>query len=93
MAPIALDIFSGRGSWSKAVRQAGLSAIDIDIHQDFDLTMRSNQLFVEGLLKAGLVVALHLGTPCNYFTSVRERVNGPGELLVMSSRADCPSCR
>ena len=35
---------------------------------------------VEGVLKSGLVVAVHLQTPCICFTRARERGNGPGAL-------------
>eukprot|EP00438_Fugacium_kawagutii_P010865 Skav216249 [mRNA] locus=scaffold20:133295:138540:- [translate_table: standard] len=77
-----LEIFAGSGHFSRAMRRCvppSVSVIEIDIKHgpQFDLTKRSFQRFVLGLLKRGCVLMVWLGTPCNSWSRAR-RGGGTG---------------
>ncbi len=84
--PIALEIFSGSGHFSKALRKhlgAFVNVVELDyIHgPQFDLTKRSLQQFVLRLIRKRWVVAVWLGTPCNTWSRARRGGGtGPGPI-------------
>ena len=82
--PFFLELFAGKAGISDAVRLAGVQALppaDIVLSESVpvsvdvvDLTMWHRIMFV---LKLGIVLFLHCGTPCNTFTSARKLDGGP----------------
>lgn len=84
--PIALEIFSGSGHFSKALRRhfgVFVNVIELDyIHgPQFDLTKRSLQRFVLRLLRKRHIVFVWLGTPCNTWSRARRGGgNGPAPI-------------
>ena len=72
----ALEIFSGSGHFSKALRRQlppKIEVVEIDlIHgPQFDLTKRSFQRFVLGLIKRGRVLMVWIGTPRSSWSRAR----------------------
>lgn len=70
-----LELFSGSGHLSQGIRRHGLTALEWDISRGANgsLLQRRVQRQVRGLLLAGHVWGVHLGTPCNSFSRVRDR--------------------
>ena len=85
-SPIALEIFSGSGRMSQALRSsvkpwAQVYEIDIQHGPQFDLTSPRFQRFVRDLISSGRVVAVWIGTPCSSWSRARCHDNcGPGPL-------------
>jgi hypothetical protein len=85
--PFFLELFAGKAGISDAVQLAGVQAlppVDITISTSVpvsvdvvDLTMWHRIMFV---IKMGVVLFLHCGTPCNTFTSARKLDGGPPPL-------------
>ena len=81
--PIALEIFSGSGHFSKAwrlnPRLKGVPIYEWDIlhGEAFDLTKRRQQRFIRGLIRSGKVVAVWMGTPCSSWSMIRSVGAGP----------------
>ena len=84
--PYAFELFAGKGSLSRALRQAGFKVLSFDhSHCDsqvplvqLDLASRSGQDVLWGLLTTSPPFALHLGVPCGTSSQARGRplVNG-----------------
>eukprot|EP00438_Fugacium_kawagutii_P028256 Skav200691 [mRNA] locus=scaffold6391:1205:6504:+ [translate_table: standard] len=80
---VFLEIFSGCGRLSKAVRlELGCPVLawDITMGPQYDLTRRSNQRKILNWMEKGYIRAGHLGTPCNSFSRARDRPGGPPPL-------------
>ena len=96
--PFFLELFAGKAGISDAVRLAGVQAlppVDIVLSESVpvsvdvvDLTMWHRIMFV---LKLGIVLFLHCGTPCNTFTSARKLDGGPPPLRSAAEPLGLPS--
>lgn len=74
---IFLELFSGSGRLTAAVKQLGcacLTAVDITGGKDFDLRRRSTQLVILAWIKSGRIKYVHLGTPCTVFSRARHNI-------------------
>ena len=72
-----LEIFSGEGHLTEAIRKSGQQALDpIDIchGHEHDLLRRSTQVAVKKLVKDEEVKYLHCGTPCICFSTARHNI-------------------
>ena len=88
--PIALEIFSGSGHFSKSWRMSSLlndvPIFELDIKHGcaFDLSKKHLRALVAGWIKSGLICAVWLGTPCSSWTMARRGkpggVGGPPPL-------------
>ena len=73
-----LEIFSGSGRLSAAVRESGgLVAQQIDIlnGSHHDLRRRASQLVVLSWLRSKRIKCVHLGTPCTVFSRARHNIS------------------
>ncbi|CAL1129875.1 unnamed protein product, partial [Cladocopium goreaui] len=96
--PFFLELFAGKAGISDAVRLAGVQAlppVDIVLSESVpvsvdvvDLTMWHRIMFV---LKLGIVLFLHCGTPCNTFTSARKLDGDPPPLRSAAEPLGLPS--
>ena len=83
---IGLELFSGSGHFSKAMRRVAkgqFECFEVDIMHgnQFDLSSSYVQKEILGLLKRGIVVFVWLGTPCNSWSRARRwDGRGPGPL-------------
>jgi len=85
---VTLEIFSGSGRWSTAYRTAAKRAkvdqavfeLDIRWHLENDLLSIRVQQKVQGWIRAGMIAAVWIGTPCNSFSRARDRPGGPPPL-------------
>jgi len=84
-----IEVFSGSGTLSKALRNRGSLVIEWDISRgpSWDLTKQSAQRRVRGWLLAGIVWGIHMGTPCSTFSRARDT----GPLKAVHSNAGFPS--
>ena len=72
-----LEIFSGCGNFSAAMRRAGIrvaSEFDILNGNQFDLLIPGVVRVIEDAIKKGWVSYLHLGTPCTIWSTARHNV-------------------
>ncbi len=82
---VFIELFSGCGNLSKAVRALGFPVISADILLDdiWDLSNRETYLVLLGWIESGLVLGLWCGTPCSTFSQARRAPPGsqmPGRL-------------
>ena len=81
-----LEIFSGSGRWSSALRRrarrhgCGVFEWDLRWHPGNDLTQRRCQQLIRGWINNGLISAIWLGTPCSSWSRARDRPGGPRQL-------------
>ena len=79
-APLFVEIFAGRGAFSKAALQAGFRVISVDheVVQPFapmvalDLTTEGGTRILWDVLQAPGLAAVHLGLPCGTSSRTRE---------------------
>ena len=77
---IFLEVFSGCGALSKALRRCKLESGELEIlnGSQYDISNRDVQLLLLRWLRQGKVWGLHLGTPCTIWSIARTRVwNNP----------------
>lgn len=75
-----MELFAGRGAFSRAALQAGLRVVSVDheVVQPFapivnlDLTTESGSRILWDVLNAPGVAAVHLGLPCGTSSRARE---------------------
>ena len=85
---VYLEIFSGSGNWSRALRRSLASSLapkvfELDIDHEpalGDLSRRRAQRVVRGWLRGGLLQGVWLGMPCSSWSRARNRPNGPPAL-------------
>ena len=78
---IVLEVFAGTGRFSAATSSHRPVLLwDILMGEAYNLADRANQNLVLGWLRAGLVCAVWMGTPCNSFSKARNRPGGPPAL-------------
>ena len=78
--PLFVEIFAGRGSFSRAALQAGVRVVSIDheVAQPFaplvtlDLTSKSGREILWTILDAPGLEAVHMGLPCGTSSRARE---------------------
>jgi len=82
---LAFEIFSGAGQLSKALGKLGFITIEFYIKLDpkFDLTPRKWQRMIRSITRAGVVFAIHIGTPCQSFLRARDRPGAPPPFVPM----------
>ena len=82
MQKVFIEVFAGCASLSHEIARLGQTCLmwDINLGSNYDLNARKQQLLILGWIVAGLVVGLHLGTPCNSFTRARDAGPGPPRL-------------
>ena len=84
--PVALELFAGTGSLSKALRAVGFQTFAIDHHVaqatvpilKVDLVTEEGQGLVWQLLQSDLVYYVHLGVPCGTSSRARDKPLLPG---------------
>ncbi|CAK0860328.1 unnamed protein product, partial [Prorocentrum cordatum] len=85
---VYLEIFSGSGNWSRALRRSMTSRLaprvfELDVEYEptvGDLSRRRAQCVVRGWLRGGLLQGVWLGMPCSSWSRARNRPNGPPPL-------------
>ena len=79
---LALEIFAGTGRWSAALRRKGYVVLEWDIRhsQHLDLCKQKMQRLIKAAVRARILWAIHLGTPCSSFSRARDRPGGPPPL-------------
>ncbi|CAK0887025.1 unnamed protein product, partial [Prorocentrum cordatum] len=85
---VYLEIFSGSGNWSRAMRHGQASRLaprvfELDMEHEpalGDLSRRSVQRVVRGWLRGQLLQGVWLGMPCSSWSMARNRPNGPPAL-------------
>ena len=85
MTSIGLEIFSGSGHFSRAIRRrlkkVFCAEVDFCHGPQFDLTSPKNQKQLLSLIASGKVAYVWLGTPCNSWSRARRNDGrGPGPL-------------
>ncbi|CAK0797132.1 unnamed protein product [Prorocentrum cordatum] len=75
-------VFSGGGRLSDAISGAGVTALlwDISLGDNYDLRCRRNRHLLVGWVRGGLVVGVHVSTPCPSFSRARDIPPGPPRL-------------
>ncbi|CAE8586489.1 unnamed protein product [Polarella glacialis] len=70
---VFLEIFSGSGRLAAAVKRTGGLILfwDVTLGVEYDLCNKRNQSFLRGLILAGIVWGVHIGTPCVSFSRAR----------------------
>ena len=82
-SPVFLEVFSGTGRLGKCISKDNnwpTLLWDISLGEEYDLRRRSNRWKITGWMRAGLIQAGHLGTPCHSFSRARDRRPGPPPL-------------
>lgn len=77
---VFIEIFSGCGRLALSVaRVTGWTILlwDINLGDNYDLTKASNRGKIISWIRAGLILGLHLGTPCKSFSRARDVPPGP----------------
>ena len=77
--PIAVEVFSGSGRWSRAMAAVGFEvrAWDIKNGPDYDVTVAKN--WTRLLQDIAVADVVHLGTPCESFSTARRgKLGSPG---------------
>ncbi|CAK0849158.1 unnamed protein product [Prorocentrum cordatum] len=85
---VHLEIFSGSGNWSRAMRHGQASRLaprvfELDMEHEpalGDLSRRSVQRVVRGWLRGQLLQGVWLGMPCSSWSMAWNRPNGPPAL-------------
>ena len=75
--PFCLEIFSGSGNLSAALKQTGLPVLpDIELEKgsEYNLLRKSTQTVILRLLATGNVKYVHFGTPCKVFSRARHNL-------------------
>ncbi|CAK0877157.1 unnamed protein product, partial [Prorocentrum cordatum] len=88
LRPVYLEIFSGSGNWSRALRRSLASRLaprvfELDVDHEpvlGDLSRRRAQRTVRGWLRGGLLQGVWLGMPCSSRSRARNRPSGPPAL-------------
>ena len=73
-----LEIFSGSGRLTAAVRDTGaatLSPVEVKLGAHFDMRRRSSQITVLAWVRSGRIAYVHLGTPCTVFSRARHNIS------------------
>ena len=79
--PLFVEIFAGKGSFSRALAQAGFSVLSVDHDGSkavvpivtLDLTSASGQAILWDILASPNLAGVHLGLPCGTASRARER--------------------
>ena len=73
---VCLELFSGKGELSAALRREALTVIAFEILRgaEYDLTRRTTQQSVLSLVRSGRVAYVHLGTPCTVWSVARRGI-------------------
>ena len=78
---VVVELFAGAGRFTRAMQQhMPTLKWDILMGDSYDLLKRENQYLIFGWIKAGLVAAVWMGTPCDSMTKARNRPGGPSAL-------------
>ena len=74
-----LEVFSGSGRLGRAVAAEGLPVLlwDACLGPEYDLLRPEKRALVRGWVRSGLVLGVHLGTPCNSWSRARDIPPGP----------------
>ena len=77
---VFLEIFSGVGGVSRALRKRGIDTESIDVlkHADDDMLVTANQRRVLRMIRTNRVSGVWLGTPCTSLTRARHGTPGSG---------------
>ena len=79
--PLFVEIFAGRGSLSRAMKQSGFSVLSIDHESDgalvpmvtLDLTSESGQQILWDVLASPNLLGVRMGLPCGTASLAREK--------------------
>ena len=71
--PTALELFSGAGGLSAALRQDGYLVVEVDRKYGANVLRRSLQARLRGAVVANLFDVVHCGPPCSSFSRARDR--------------------
>ena len=79
--PLFVEIFAGRGSLSRAMKQSGFSVLSIDHESEgalvpmvtLDLTSSSGQQILWDVLASPSLLGVHMGLPCGTASLAREK--------------------
>ena len=88
---VAFEIFSGQGVFARAwrsdprVRHIPIFEVDLKHGAAHNMLAGKELKALRGLLRAGVVRALWLGTPCTSFSRAREIPNWPNAMPIRSS--------
>ncbi|CAK0813222.1 unnamed protein product, partial [Prorocentrum cordatum] len=79
MVPAAMQVFSGSGRLGRAIAAEGLPVLlwDICLGPEYDLLSPQKRGLIRSWVRSGLVIGIHLGTPCNTWSRARDIPPGP----------------
>ncbi|CAK0883435.1 unnamed protein product [Prorocentrum cordatum] len=79
MVPAAMQVFSGSGRLGRAVAAEGLPVLlwDICLGPEYDLLSPQKRGLIRSWVRSGLVIGIHIGTPCNTWSRARDIPPGP----------------
>ena len=79
---VFLEVFSGSGRLSSAIAAGGRPALlwDISLGDAYDLRRVEPRRLILGWVAAGMVIGLHIATPCPSFSRARDHGPGPPRL-------------
>ncbi|CAK0826987.1 unnamed protein product [Prorocentrum cordatum] len=74
-----LEVFSGSGRLGRAVAAEGLPVLlwDICLGPEYDLLSPQKRGLIRSWVRSGLVIGIHIGTPCNTWSRARDIPPGP----------------
>ena len=77
-----LEVFSGSGRLSRAMSRRGYRVLAWDIRHgaEYDLRDPAKRRLIRGWILAGLILGVHLGTPCGSWSRARDIQPGPPRL-------------
>ena len=83
---VFLEVFSGSGGLSAAIRRRGCAALSLDIRlgRECDITKKHVLSLIEGWLSGGCVAGLWLGTPCSSWSRARRGPPGSNWCCIRS---------
>ena len=90
---VFIEVFCGCGKLAESVSRLGHTCLlwDLRLGSEYDLSKKSAQQLILGWLTAGLVIGIHLGTPCSSFSRARDSGPGPPQLRDDSHPLGLPS--
>jgi len=79
---VFLEVFAGTARLASAMAQRGFHVLAWDIRygEEYDLKRERNRQLIRGWILGRRIIALHLGTPCNSWSRVRDFGPGPPRL-------------